>query len=513
MAESVTTKEELLSSSREEKKQNNIVEKIMGIIEYIKGMFKSRKKVSLSPKKRFLIVWMIFLGMLWGAIGIAMMIYVKMDAWKGKEEQLLTLSKYGVTNSRNLEKEEIFTIQDLIEEKNNIKKQNERYTEYLTALQAPYIYFLKYLYLPSLNIWKDPFTEKIDVSIIGQKYLDKNPYEDTKLIWKWKNFFKNVWKNIEFNEVWDVEISSISIEKDHPDLFSITVKVPFVSNTKRSFLLLINKLSMTSGPKNISLIDEFSYFLWKEIKEKKKEMIADMKYNDPFFSWWNDDKIIGYNLYQWINNQDAKKLIDGEVVDWLVRNVMMCPDNLDDTRCYYKFREKYSSLPLLAYTVWVMNQKDKVKAIKDFYASIPMLMKVQSFSFDRVKDEKKMFMNGSLKYKWVISIKLYGKEISLQEVEEIWRELWVSCFGEGKEEIFDTTIALEKVESMLASLWEIKEINNNNGLNTSRIQKVWELKEVIWTIDSEYEKLSNYDKTIKLFEVYRMLKDADICKI
>jgi hypothetical protein len=30
-------------------------------------------------------------------------------------------------------------------------------------------------------------------------------------------------------------------------------------------------------------------------------------------------------------------------------------------------------------------------------------------------------------------------------------------------------------------------------------------------MDTEYEGLSNYQKTIKLFEVFRMLSDSNIC--
>jgi hypothetical protein len=31
-------------------------------------------------------------------------------------------------------------------------------------------------------------------------------------------------------------------------------------------------------------------------------------------------------------------------------------------------------------------------------------------------------------------------------------------------------------------------------------------------LDEEYPKISNYKKTIKLFELYRMLSDSGLCK-
>jgi len=51
---------------------------------------------------------------------------------------------------------------------------------------------MKYILLPELNIWKDPFTNEIDTNLIGIRYLEKNPYNDIKLIQKRSDFIKNV---------------------------------------------------------------------------------------------------------------------------------------------------------------------------------------------------------------------------------------------------------------------------------------------------------------------------------
>jgi hypothetical protein len=55
------------------------------------------------------------------------------------------------------------------------------------------------------------------------------------------------------------------------------MNIKFISNSKRSFLLLVEKLSITSNQKNISLINEFIYNLRKNIKENKIETIEKLK--------------------------------------------------------------------------------------------------------------------------------------------------------------------------------------------------------------------------------------------
>jgi hypothetical protein len=52
------------------------------------------------------------------------------------------------------------------------------------------------------------------------------------------------------------------------------VTVRFETPNKRSFLLLINKISMTAYIQNLSLINEFMYYMWETIKEEKKDILT-----------------------------------------------------------------------------------------------------------------------------------------------------------------------------------------------------------------------------------------------
>ncbi len=91
--------------------------------------------------------------------------------------------------------------------------------------------------------------------------------------------------------------------------------------------------------------------------------------------------------------------------------------------CYYKFREKYSSLPTLAYTVGVENNTKKKKLLREFFADINMLMRVEDFSFDRIKSEESLFVNNNIKYKGAMKIMLYGQSVTDQDIKDISEKL------------------------------------------------------------------------------------------
>jgi hypothetical protein len=55
---------------------------------------------------------------------------------------------------------------------------------------------------------------------------------------------------------------------------------------------------------------------------------------------------------------------------------------------------------------------------------------------------------------------------------------------------------------MLALWW------NREYLNVSTL---WELWWLLSKIQSEYDNISNYEKMIKLFEIWRMMNDSNLC--
>jgi hypothetical protein len=195
-----------------------------------------------------------------------------LSSLKQKIPQLKNLNSYDTTllQSNLLTKnivQNADTLSDLISENATTQADITTYSNYLASLQIPYTYFLQYIYLPSLNIWKDPYTQQINPDIIGLQYLQKNPYNDITLLQKRSDFFKYVGDNNESNDISDINIGDIT--EDQSGYFSMPITVSFVANSKRAFLLLTDKLSMTSNRDNISLIDEFFYYLRQEIKKDK----------------------------------------------------------------------------------------------------------------------------------------------------------------------------------------------------------------------------------------------------
>jgi hypothetical protein len=80
------------------------------------------------------------------------------------------------------------------------------------------------------------------------------------------------------------------VEDKENDLFYIPMTIKFVANSKRSFLLLVENLSITSNQKNISLINEFIYNLRQKIKEEKSDIINELQ--SQYEKETNQDTII-----------------------------------------------------------------------------------------------------------------------------------------------------------------------------------------------------------------------------
>lgn len=90
------------------------------------------------------------------------MTYITYQKIEKRTPELELAQKYNITDLKSLGFKEsdvtILTIDEMIKKYQEYSQQNEKYEKYISELQAPYTYFLKYLYLPSFNIWRDDFT-------------------------------------------------------------------------------------------------------------------------------------------------------------------------------------------------------------------------------------------------------------------------------------------------------------------------------------------------------------------
>jgi len=508
MVISETIMEQEIMKSRNDKTQQK---KPQDISKSISIFFKNTRNLLKNNKEKIKLMIPIAI------ISVLFMIYmitktiVNIRDLNKETAELYNLNQF---NTKLLEKDEhtkediknIKTLPELINYENGIEDEIKRYNWYLSNLQSPYTNLMSHILLPSLNIWKDPFKMDIDINIVWQKFLEKNPYDDIKLIQKWSNFFKNVWNNNEFNQIESINIWDM-IEKDW--YFNIPISVKFIANSKRSFLLLVEKLSTTSNSTNIWLINEFIYHLRENIKKEKWANIQELQklYNKNTNTdksteqQFDQDKTIWYHIYQRISNNETNKLINDNIIKKTIKDTIVCGDE-SDKYCYYKFRDKYRSIPSLAYTIWIEQNTNKTKDLKTFLKELPPIISINKFTFDR-NTEQDISTYENIQYKWEVQMNIYGKDMTDQDVSDISTLLWKKCLWTE----LSTDSASKKINNTLINIWNITQVNTTNTANLR------ELQDIIKKISKSYDNLSNYKKTIKLFEIYRMLQDWNLCNI
>jgi len=86
--------------------------------------------------------------------------------------------------------------------------------------------------------------------------------------------------------------------------------------------------------------------------------------------------------------------------------------------------------------------------LKDFYASIPPLIAIQSFTFDKAKAQGFSLADDG-EYLGNVSFNIYGRGISTEESTEISTLLKEACFGSGSSTDLTVQGALDKVNEKM----------------------------------------------------------------
>ena len=204
-----------------------------------------------------------------------------------------------------------------------------------------------------------------------------------------------------------------------------------------------------------------------------------------------------------LTGENTSDLIDDDVIVKTIKESTLCSDTQDDQECFYNFREKYRNLPYLAYKIWLENQNNRTEWLLEFLQDLPPAIAITSFGFEKYSDSS--FLNNKQEeYEWKVTFNAYWRNILDSELEEASSMLWVLCFwnSEGQKKI-SPDLALEYVEKSIISLWWNQEYSN--------VSSLWELQWLFTEIKATYNGLSNYDKMIKLFEIWRMMNDANLC--
>jgi len=214
------------------------------------------------------------------------------------------------------------------------------------------------------------------------------------------------------------------------------------------------------------------------------------------------DKVIAYNLYQWIFNNQKNSLVDKNVINATIKNIMACNDESDDI-CYYQFREKYRNIPTFAYTIGLPSTSDPAESLKDFVLNLPPVFSLKEFTFDKVQTQ--LFTDDqTAKYQGNVTIQVYGRGVSQSEIDAIATVLGNKCFDGNQKMSADA--ALQQVTSTITN------ISNLNRIDKTQSDSLRELKSNLEKIQTDYPTLSPYKQTVKLFEIYRMINEAGLCK-
>ena len=361
-------------------------------------------------------------------LGYGYFTYLKHVEINGRAPELINLNQYGINVNGDLLNSyasDIVTLNELLTVGEDVSAKLASRRQLAIDQGQYYDLFLRNIYLPRLNIWKNPYTAVIDPTIIGQNYLEMNQFQDLHLIQYWSEFFRNVGDGAEYNEVSEIRVGDITdVSAEH---FVIPIDVSFIAPNKRSFLLLVNKLSTTSNANNISSLNEFFFYLIKNIKENMQEEIQVLRDEyAPLFPHvegaLDEDTVIGYHLYQWAKRDGENILINDEVLKTTIKENILCDDARQESECFYAFREKYRDLPHLAYTIGMINETGITEHFESFLNELSPIITIKSFNFEKIQNSN-FLSSAAQTYQGQVSFNVYGRGIPSAEVEEIAKEL------------------------------------------------------------------------------------------
>jgi hypothetical protein len=187
-----------------------------------------------------------------------------------------------------------------------------------------------------------------------------------------------------------------------------------ITQNRKTFIGLVNKLSLTANKRNIALINQFFYTLFNEIKKQNPDL---------------DDKDIGKVFYYWIKKSTSNSLLTKEVLDNTIKDIVGC-SNLDE-ECYYNFRQKYISIPFIAYNIGVSDDvvpfNAKKEFLREFLKDFPPLIEIKKFVFTKGSNQDLENIS-SEQYIVQIDFDVFGRNITKPEVDQIAKVLAEECF-------------------------------------------------------------------------------------
>jgi hypothetical protein len=272
----------------------------------------------------------------------------------------------------------------------------------------------------------------------------------------------------------------------------VPITITFEAPSKRAFLMIVDKLSITSNLDSLALIQKFVYTLWEDIRSRYATIPGGV-YNDV-------DKDIGALLTDWLDNKKTQGIIDSASVLRVIAQLAHCSSSMSQEACLYAFRDMYRSVPSLAYSVGSPYAVDRVEAIRSFLAAVPPLLRIEDFSFVpmqsvSVKDTR---------YQGRVRFLMYGTNIVPKDVADMAEYVGTMCTG--KDPLYPT-IALELVDNALRDVGQLSIATQQQSADLVL------LKNIITEDIAQFDNKSEYEQMIALIELYTMLDDAGVCTI
>ncbi len=370
------------------------------------------------------------------------------------------------------------SIYDLLDIENNLLVEKNRIKANYIRYKAPYEYILQYIYLPRLNVWKNPFTEKVNIELFWKNYIDSNPYIDTKLLEKWSKFFVENTYDDSRNDIKTIRVADLEYDEDGK--FSIPIDVSVKVDDRRTFLSMLSKLTMTANTKTIMDIDEFTYYLWEALVDNYKKFAVEKTEE------YKTNRIWAIN-YETSFLQSSYYKVDQ---DWII--------NVDSLAKFIKLNKK----DLSEHNTINFNKKNLTKKdldyLKEWKLYLFFLRKSLNFSYEDLEDMEaylKDIENGvedlttpaiESKYYPIYMIYLYKDFDSYMEKPKKWEtvlekkkriEKWLKVKEEEMIAIKNDENPIYKFVGMRFYYW-VKNCNLDDGVD--------------WETADDYNYCNNY---------------------
>lgn len=176
--------------------------------------------------------------------------------------------------------------------------------------------------------------------------------------------------------------------------------------------------------------------------------------------------MIGYHIYNWIFNNGKNTLIDDGIIDKTIKSIISC-NNESDEVCYYKFRERYRNIPTFGYLLGTSMNSNGAESLKRFMKQLPPIFSIKDFEFDKIKSPTVSDASNS-KYQGKVTIVVYGRSASVQEVEQIAKSLGNKCLGEDRP--FTTQDGINLIQGAIVRLSDVNKIDKSYGDNLRELK-------------------------------------------